>query len=249
MKSMKYLPSVSTFNSFKLFRQLINNSLQKINSIDVNPILDKYLFSNTEDSKKKTNIDTKAEIKSSEKSIDVKTIEWSQKSSKHLKDNKSLIEEENKLFESALNEWIELRNHPGDIRGDIDREGHPSVPEPKTPTKDVSTPSDIYKPNVELRTKQLLQSMSHSDSVINTKRRLQEFSKLLVTYPEAVNFAVKQNAIQKVLRLNHWSKDQVIRQQSSQALSLLGYTSPPKGSGIRILSIDGGGIDSFVLVV
>ena len=44
------------------------------------------------------------------------------------------------------------------------------------------------------------------------------------------------------MRLNKWSNDQLIRQQSSQVLALLGHSSPPKGAGIRILSIDGGGI-------
>jgi len=35
--------------------------------------------------------------------------------------------------------------------------------------------------------------------------------------------------------------DKATKQQAMVALSLLGYVNPPKGRGVRILSIDGGG--------
>ena len=146
------------------------------------------------------------------------------------------------MLESALNEWIESKNHLNINRSQT-TDVLPAVPQTKSSavTSDVIQ-SEVSKSNVELRTKQLLQSMSRLDSVINTKRRLQEFSKLLASNPEAIGFAVQQNAIQRVLRLNQWSNDQLIRQQSNQVLALLGHSPPPKGAGIRILSIDGGGI-------
>ena len=43
-----------------------------------------------------------------------------------------------------------------------------------------------------------------------------------------------------VLRLSQF-KDNAIQQQAMVALSLLGYVKPPKGRGVRVLCLDGGG--------
>ena len=244
MRSMKYLPSVSTLSSVK---QMVNNSLQKINAIDVNMLIDKY-FSGKNDDSSNSNVDDPGQ---KTRTIDKNLRELSDKSKVNPIQNKPTADEENRLFESALNEWIESKNHLNFNKNPSDDD---SVP--KTKVSEIASEIDaipiaaVPSAGVELRTKQLLQSMSRPDSENHTKRRLQELNKLLMTHPEAIGFAVKQDAIQKVLRLNHWSEDAVIRQHSNQALTLLGYVKPPKGTGIKILSLDGGGIqldyfDSF----
>ena len=43
-----------------------------------------------------------------------------------------------------------------------------------------------------------------------------------------------------VLRLSQF-KDNAIQEQAMVALSLLGYVKPPKGRGVRVLCLDGGG--------
>ena len=42
------------------------------------------------------------------------------------------------------------------------------------------------------------------------------------------------------------TSDSVVQMQLREALALLGYVRPVSGRGIRILSIDGGGIRSVV---
>lgn len=46
--------------------------------------------------------------------------------------------------------------------------------------------------------------------------------------------------MQVLLRLSQ-SDVPSVKSRAYEALSLVGYVSPPKGRGIRILSIDGGG--------
>lgn len=240
---MKYLPSVSTLSSVKHLRQMVNNSLQKINAIDVNVILDKY-FSG------------KSDVNDSDVNNPGQKVRTIDKNLKELSDKPKVIpiqkrsaEEENQLFESALNEWIESKDHLNFSKNQSVSDLVPKTKVSETVAETDSTPTiAVPSAGVELRTKQLLQSMSRPDSENHTKRRLQELNKLLMTHPEAIGFAVKQNAIQKVLRLNSWLEDPVIRQHSNQALTLLGYVRPPKGSGIKVLSIDGGGICSLFIL-
>ena len=47
--------------------------------------------------------------------------------------------------------------------------------------------------------------------------------------------------IPALLKLMTRTEDQAIKQLAHQALTMVGYTFPVKGRGIRILSIDGGG--------
>ena len=47
-------------------------------------------------------------------------------------------------------------------------------------------------------------------------------------------------AVPLLLRMTE-SGDEVLKEEALEALSLLGYTAPVKGRGIRILALDGGG--------
>ncbi|CAG2116450.1 unnamed protein product [Medioppia subpectinata] len=123
------------------------------------------------------------------------------------------------------------------------------MPQLLDPNTDVSTlPSFMSRSAVEQRINQLLQYMSRPDSALSTRRRLRELSSLLATYPDAIHYAVANRAIQTVIRLNQRSEELMVRQHSNQVLALLGYCEPPKGNGIRILSIDGGGTRGILVI-
>lgn len=208
MRSIKYLPLVSSINSVKYIRNLINYSLQKLNSIDVNLIVDKH-----------------KNIESQEKQVFDSTVgqfnELNKSNNKIVLNNNSdnkLVENENQLFESAINEWIE---RPDNQNNNLLSEDKKSL---------LSKPL-LTKSSLEIRTKQLISSLTTRQSSMSTILRLQELNNHLVSYPESMTLAVNQNAIQKVLRLREWSRNRVIHSHSMQILSLLGYCDPPKGRG------------------
>ncbi|CAG2123452.1 unnamed protein product, partial [Medioppia subpectinata] len=123
------------------------------------------------------------------------------------------------------------------------------MPQLLDPNTDVSTlPSFMSRSAVEQRINQLLQYISRPDSALSTRRRLRELSSLLATYPDAIHYAVANRAIQTVIRLNQRTEELMVRQHSNQVLALLGYCEPPKGNGIRILSIDGGGTRGILVI-
>jgi len=242
--SMKYLPSISALNSLKYLRQVLNQSLQKLPTIDVNVIIERYVQQSGKSGvtlSDDKSVSTEATAKAIGESIDEKIVALSpDPKTKTSDDSKRSAEDENKVFESALNEWIESKHinvNKSQTSGLLDAKDVDTFP-PIDPIGDQPIAS---RSGVEMRSKQLLRAMSHSDSTVNTRRRLQEFSKLLVTYPESSEYAVSQKAVKQILQLNQWSDDPVVRQHSCQVLAQLGHCEPPKGTGIRILSIDGGG--------
>ena len=50
-----------------------------------------------------------------------------------------------------------------------------------------------------------------------------------------------QNKVLPHLLKLRQSQDHAVQSQAHQALALVGYVPPPRGRGIRILSVDGGG--------
>ncbi|KAJ8965198.1 hypothetical protein NQ317_013350 [Molorchus minor] len=58
----------------------------------------------------------------------------------------------------------------------------------------------------------------------------------------------KEGAIRTLLRIRQSSRDQSMLEALSEAFALLGYTDPVPGKGIRILSIDGGGVRGILVI-
>ena len=56
-----------------------------------------------------------------------------------------------------------------------------------------------------------------------------------------IYFYLQELAIPALLKMMTRTRDQTIKESAHQALTMVGYTFPVKGRGIRILSIDGGG--------
>uniref|UniRef100_A0A224XGJ0 Putative calcium independent phospholipase A2 gamma n=1 Tax=Megacormus gertschi TaxID=1843536 RepID=A0A224XGJ0_9SCOR len=105
----------------------------------------------------------------------------------------------------------------------------------------------VAKSNVESRSRFLVKSLLSASSETSMLYRLQEMGKHLLKYPDQKDVMVKENAIPVTLRIRQSSNDSV-QAVAQEILSLLGYSDPPCGAGVRILSIDGGGIRGMIAI-
>lgn len=117
--------------------------------------------------------------------------------------------------------------------------------------QDYSSVPRLSRSALYIRSKQLLRSLATSSSTTNSFRQivcLQRLNKHLIHYEEAIGACVMEGAIPLILRLRSTTQDRMLKSQINQSLALLGHADPPKGKGIRILSIDGGGIRGVVIL-
>ncbi|XP_056272920.1 calcium-independent phospholipase A2-gamma-like isoform X2 [Pseudoliparis swirei] len=103
----------------------------------------------------------------------------------------------------------------------------------------------IARLSVDNRTRGLVQALHRASDVRVYINRVEDLSYHLLEFPETSGVAVKEQVIPCLLRLNQAS-DPGLRAAVREALTLVGYHKPVKGRGIRILSIDGGGLRGLV---
>ncbi|XP_031720487.1 calcium-independent phospholipase A2-gamma-like [Anarrhichthys ocellatus] len=103
----------------------------------------------------------------------------------------------------------------------------------------------IARVSVDNRTRGLVQALHRASDVKVYINRVEDLSYHLLEFPETSGVAVKEQVIPCLLRLNQAS-DPGLRAAVREALALVGYHKPVKGRGIRILSIDGGGLRGLV---
>ncbi|XP_040894623.1 calcium-independent phospholipase A2-gamma-like isoform X2 [Toxotes jaculatrix] len=99
----------------------------------------------------------------------------------------------------------------------------------------------IARVSVDSRTRALVQALHRASDVRVYINRVEDLSYHLLEFPETRGVAVKEKVIPCLLRLKQAS-DPGLRAAVREALALVGYQKPVKGRGIRILSIDGGGL-------
>ncbi|KAF7669845.1 hypothetical protein LDENG_00128940 [Lucifuga dentata] len=99
----------------------------------------------------------------------------------------------------------------------------------------------IARVSVDNRTRALVQALHRASDVRVYINRVEDLSYHLLEFPETRGVAVKEKVIPCLLRLRQAS-DPGLRAAVREALALVGYANPVKGRGIRILSIDGGGL-------
>lgn len=87
------------------------------------------------------------------------------------------------------------------------------------------------------RTIQLLENAKNDQSRLV---RLEELNEHLLRYPSARRLARKEG-VTKILQHCYESTDTKIKGEARKGFTLLGWTVPVKGQGIKLLSIDGGG--------
>ncbi|XP_053282836.1 calcium-independent phospholipase A2-gamma isoform X1 [Pleuronectes platessa] len=99
----------------------------------------------------------------------------------------------------------------------------------------------IARVSVDNRTRGLVQALHRASDVRVYINRVEDLSYHLLEFPETRVVAVKERLIPCLLRLKQAS-DPGLRAAVREALALVGYQMPVKGRGVRILSIDGGGL-------
>ncbi|XP_031138791.1 calcium-independent phospholipase A2-gamma-like isoform X1 [Sander lucioperca] len=105
----------------------------------------------------------------------------------------------------------------------------------------------IARVSVDNRTRGLVQALHRASDVRVYINRVEDLSYHLLEFPETSGVAVKEQVIPCLLRLKQ-ANDPGLRAAIREALALVGYHNPVKGRGIRILSIDGGGLRGLVAI-
>ncbi|XP_020289741.1 calcium-independent phospholipase A2-gamma-like isoform X3 [Pseudomyrmex gracilis] len=108
--------------------------------------------------------------------------------------------------------------------------------------------SNIPKHSIASRTRHVLNSIVSAESNASKWRRIEDLLAHIDQYPDARHYAIKEGAITILLQARQKTKDEQIRASIREALAVMGHVDPPPGRGIRILSIDGGGIRGVLVV-
>ncbi|XP_029043715.2 calcium-independent phospholipase A2-gamma-like isoform X3 [Osmia bicornis bicornis] len=112
----------------------------------------------------------------------------------------------------------------------------------------INVQKNIPMHSIASRTRHILNSIVSAESNASRWRRIEDFLLHIDQYPEARHYAIKEGAIQLLLNIRHRTKDEEIMASVREALAVLGYTDPLPGKGIRILSIDGGGMRGVLVI-
>ncbi|XP_071533326.1 calcium-independent phospholipase A2-gamma-like [Panulirus ornatus] len=104
----------------------------------------------------------------------------------------------------------------------------------------------VSKASIDARTRHLVKGLNNYLTETGRIQKLKDLCNHLRQYPQAKGVAVKRGGIQRLLRILKKSNNNTVEYEVREALSLLGYTSPVKAQGIRLLTIDGGGIRGLV---
>lgn len=112
----------------------------------------------------------------------------------------------------------------------------------------INISTNIPKHSIISRTRHVLNSIATAESSASKWRRIEDLLAHIDQYPEARHYAVKEGAISTLLRIRQTIKDEKIKASIRESLAVMGYNDPPTGRGIRILSIDGGGIRGVLVI-
>ncbi|CAL8359326.1 unnamed protein product [Lota lota] len=99
----------------------------------------------------------------------------------------------------------------------------------------------IARLSIDNRTRALVQALHRASDARVYINRVEDLSYHLLEFPDTRGVAVKERVVSCLLRLRQAS-DPGLMAAVREALSLVGYHDPVKGRGIRLLSIDGGGL-------
>lgn len=106
----------------------------------------------------------------------------------------------------------------------------------------------VTKNSIASRTRHILNSIATAESTASKWRRVEDLLLHIEQFPEARHIAYKEDGIKVLLKIQKSIKDEQILGSIREALAILGYVNTPPGKGIRILSIDGGGVRGVMVV-
>lgn len=107
---------------------------------------------------------------------------------------------------------------------------------------------NVSKHSILSRTKHVLNSIATAESNTSKWRRVEDLLVHIDQYPEARYHAIKEGGIGILLRMRQNTKDKQVNDSVREALTVMGHVDPLPNRGIRILSIDGGGIRGVMVV-
>ncbi|XP_015600988.1 calcium-independent phospholipase A2-gamma isoform X2 [Cephus cinctus] len=119
---------------------------------------------------------------------------------------------------------------------------------PATPKWKSNISVDVSKHSIVSRMQHILNSIYTAESNASKLRRIDELLNHMEQYPEARHYAIKGKAITILLKVREKIKDEQVRGSIRETLAILGYVDPLPGKGIRILSIDGGGVRGVLVI-
>ncbi|CAH1393072.1 unnamed protein product [Nezara viridula] len=140
------------------------------------------------------------------------------------------------------NYGFDLTKLIGDLTSSSKKSGVKKTPRWKT------HPPAVTREEINAQTQHLLSSLASSESVSVRLKRLEDLLNHLICHPTAKNFAVKKGAIGILLFIRKHTNDVPTHETILQTLTILGYADPPRSNGIRILSIDGGGMRGIAVI-
>ncbi|KAK3101244.1 hypothetical protein FSP39_002089 [Pinctada imbricata] len=117
----------------------------------------------------------------------------------------------------------------------------------KKEVKKVVNKEYISKEDLERRTKELVYLQKKAVSNSSRRTRAQKLCDHLLLYPDTRQYAKSNGGQATLLKLlDEARNDKALEQELMKALALIGYCPPPRGEGINILAIDGGGTKGLV---
>ncbi|XP_043250117.1 calcium-independent phospholipase A2-gamma-like isoform X2 [Colletes gigas] len=117
-----------------------------------------------------------------------------------------------------------------------------------SPKWKVNLHKDVQLHSIASRTRHVLNSIITAESNASRWRRIEDLLTHIDQYPEAKHYAIKEGAIRMLLKTQRKTKNEEIKASTREALAVLGYVDPLPGRGIKILSIDGGGMRGILVI-
>ncbi|KAL1130033.1 hypothetical protein AAG570_012976 [Ranatra chinensis] len=106
----------------------------------------------------------------------------------------------------------------------------------------------MFQETINSRTTQLVASILSAESESSQLKRLDDLLQHLQLHTVGQSHAVREGAIDTLLTLRRRTNDGNVLQSIREVCAALGYIDPPPMQGVRILSIDGGGMRGIAVI-